>query len=68
TIEKAQEAMARFKVPESEVEKAMDKMAEQDLFSFGLLLKSFAYACILYFIEALIVSAIIKKKKPELEF
>ncbi len=68
TIEKAQEAMARFKVPESEMEKAMDKMAEHDLFSFGSLLKSFAYACILYFIEALIVSAIIKKKKPELEF
>lgn len=68
TIEKSQEAMARFNVPESEMEKAMDKIAEQDIFSFASLMKSFAYACILYFIEALIIAAIIKKKKPELEF
>lgn len=68
TIEKSQEAMQRFGVPESEMEKAMDKISEQDIFSIGSLLKSFAYACILYFIEALIISAIIKKKKPELEF
>ncbi|MEY3349062.1 MAG: DUF4199 domain-containing protein [Bacteroidota bacterium] len=68
TIEKAQETMARFKVPDSEMEKAMEKIAEQDFFSLSALLKSFAYACIMYFIEALIVAAIIKKKKPELEF
>ena len=68
TIEKSQEAMQRFGVPESEMEKAMDKIAEQDFFSIGSLAKSFAYACILYFVEALIISAIIKKKKPELEF
>jgi hypothetical protein len=46
----------------------MEKIAEQDFFSLSALLKSFAYACIMYFIEALIVAAIIKKKKPELEF
>jgi hypothetical protein len=68
TIEKSQEAMAKFNVPESEMEKAMDKIAEQDIFSFASLMKSFAYACILYFIEALIIAAIIKKKKPEMEF
>jgi hypothetical protein len=68
TIEKSQETMAKFNVPESEVEKAMDKISEQDFFSAGSLMRSFAFACILYFIEALIVSAIIKKKKPELEF
>lgn len=68
TIEKSQEMMQRFNVPESEMEKAMDKISEQDLFSLGSLSKSFAYACIMYFIEALILSAIIKKKKPALEF
>ena len=68
TVEKAQEAMIRFKVPENEMEKALDKISEQDIYSIGSLTKSFAYVCILYFIEALIISAIIKKKKPELEF
>ncbi|MEY2596717.1 MAG: hypothetical protein RI965_1989 [Bacteroidota bacterium] len=68
TIEKAQETMQKFNVPESEMEKAVDKLTEQDMFSFSALSKSFAYACIMYFIEALIVSAIIKKKKPEVEF
>ncbi|MEY2586316.1 MAG: hypothetical protein RLY11_165 [Bacteroidota bacterium] len=68
TIEKSQETMAKFNVPESEMEKAMEKISEQDFFSAGSLFKSFAYACILYFIEALIIAAIIKKKKPEFEF
>mgnify|MGYP003339379752 CR=1 FL=1 len=68
TIEKAQETMMKFKIPENEIDKAIEKITEQDMFSFGSLSKSFAYACILYFIEALIISAIIKKKKPELEF
>lgn len=67
TIEKAQEAMQRFNVPDSEMEKTMSKIAEQDMFSIGALSKSFAIACILYFIEALIIAAIVKKKKPELE-
>ena len=68
TLEKSQEAMARFNVPESQIEKAMDDMAELNIYSLGSLMKSFAYSCILFFIEALIVAAIIKKKKPELEF
>jgi len=46
----------------------MDDMAELNIYSLGSLMKSFAYSCILFFIEALIVAAIIKKKKPELEF
>lgn len=68
TIEKSQETMQKFGVPEAEMEKAMEKIDEQDIFSFVSIAKSFAYACILYFIEALIISAIVKKKKPELEF
>jgi hypothetical protein len=60
--------MVRFNVPESQIEKAMDDMAELNIYSLGSLMKSFAYSCILFFIEALIVAAIIKKKKPELEF
>ena len=62
------EFMQNFKVPETEIDKAVDGMIQQDMFSAGSLLKSYAYACILYFIEALIIAAIIKKKKPEVPF
>ncbi len=68
TIEKAQEYMLKYNVPESRIDDEINKIAEEALFSFGSLMKAFAYSCILYFIEALILAAIIKKKKPELEF
>jgi hypothetical protein len=68
SIEKTMEFMQNFKVPETEIDKAIDEMIKQDMFSAGSLLKSYAYACILYFIEALIIAAIIKKKKPEVPF
>jgi hypothetical protein len=68
SIQKTQEFMQKFNVPEAEVDKAINQMIEQDMFSFSSLMKSYAYACILYFIEALIISAIIKKKKPEVPF
>lgn len=65
TIEKTLEFMNKFKVPETEIDKAIDELVNKELFSAGNLFKSFAYTCIFYFIEALIVAAIIKKKKPE---
>jgi hypothetical protein len=65
TIEKTIEFMNRFNVPESEIDKAIDDLIKKDLWSASSLLKSLAYTCIGYFIEALIVAAIIKKKKPE---
>jgi hypothetical protein len=68
SIEKTMEFMEKFKVPDTEIDKAIDGMIKQDMFSMGSLLKSYAYACILYFIEALIIAAIVKKKKPEIEF
>jgi hypothetical protein len=68
SIEKTIEFMEKFKVPDTEIDKAIDGMIKQDMFSLGSLMKSYAYVCILYFIEALIIAAIIKKKKPEIEF
>ena len=68
SIEKTMEFMQNFKVPETEIDKAIDEMIKQDTFSMGNLLKSYAYTCILYFVEALIIAAIIKKKKPEVPF
>ncbi len=68
SIEKSMEFMKKFNVPEDEIEKAIDNMIQQDTFSLGILSKSFAYTCILYFIEALIIAAIVKKNKPENPF
>lgn len=68
SIEKTMEFMEKFNVPEAEIDKAIDAMIKDDTFSFASLSKSYAIACILYFIEALIISAIIKKKKPETPF
>lgn len=68
SIEKTMEFMQKFNVPDTEIDKAIDGMIQQDMFSFGSLMKSYAYVCILYFIEALIIAAIIKKKKPETPF
>lgn len=65
TIEKTIEFMNKFKVPETEIDKAVDELIQKDLWSFSSLMKSLANVCIFYFIEALIVAAIIKKKKPE---
>ena len=62
------EFMQNFNVPETEIDKAIDGMIQQDMFSLGSLLKSYAFTCIVYFIEALIIAAIIKKKKPETPF
>lgn len=68
TIEKTMEFMERFKVPETEIDKQIDQLVEMDMFSIKNLFKSFAQSCIVYFIEALILAAILKKKKPEIEF
>jgi len=68
TIEKTMEFMQRFKVPDTEIDKQIDQLVEMEMFSIGSLLKSFAQSCIVYFIEALILAAILKKKKPEIEF
>lgn len=68
SIEKTIEFMEKFKVPDTEIDKTVDGMIKQDMFSMGSLFKSYAYACILYFLEALIIAAIIKKKKPETPF
>jgi Protein of unknown function (DUF4199) len=65
TIEKSQEFMQKFGVPQAEIDKAVNGMNRETLFSIGPLFKSFMYGCIVSFIISLIVAAIMKKKKPE---
>ncbi len=68
TIVKTMEFMQKFNLPDSEIEKQIDEIIKQDTYSFLNLFKSYAFSCIVYFIEALIIAAIIKKKKPEIPF
>ncbi len=65
TIEKTQEFMQKFGVPQTEIDKAVNGMNRETLFSIGAIFKSFMYGCIVSFIIALIIAAIMKKKKPE---
>jgi predicted permease len=64
TIEQTQKFMSRFGVPQEEIDKAVNGMIEKDLYSFGTIMLSFVQGCILWFILALIMAAIMKKKKP----
>jgi len=64
TMEQTQKFMQRFNVPQEAADKALEQILNTNLYSLGNILKSFAQACIGYFIVALILAAILKKKKP----
>lgn len=65
--EMTEKMMRKFGAMESQIEEAKDKMMSQNNYSFGKQSVSFAFGCIFWFLMALIISAIIKKKKPEFE-
>lgn len=62
-IEQTQKMMERFKAPAEEIDKAVDKLIHDNIFSFKSIFLSFTYGCILYFIISLIIAAIMKKEK-----
>lgn len=65
TIEKTQQLMANFGAPQDSIDKAIKGIMETDLGSIGTIAKSFAQGCIFWFVIALILAAIMKKKRPE---
>jgi amino acid transporter len=67
TAQKAEQMMRRFGAPESEIEKAVEKTLDQNNYTIGRLLLGFVFGCIFWFIVALIVSAIIKRKPSPFE-
>ncbi len=67
TIEKTQEIMEKFKVPADEMDKAIKTIVDKNIFAFSEIAKGFALGCIGYFIEAAIIAAIFKKKRPEFQ-
>jgi hypothetical protein len=56
--------MARFKVPQEAIDKEINNLINTNIYSLGNIFKSFAQGCIVFFIVALIMAAIMKKKKP----
>ena len=65
TIEKTQQIMAKFGASQDSIDKAVKGIMETDIGAFSTIAKSFIQGCIFWFIIALIVAAIMKKKQPE---
>lgn len=62
-IEQTQLFMEKFKVPVDEIDKTIDKMLKENMFSLKSIFSSFIYGCIVYFLISLIIAAIMKKEK-----
>jgi Protein of unknown function (DUF4199) len=65
TIEMTQKWMQRFNAPQDAIDKAIQELSTTNPWSLGRTIINYAWFCIVWFIIALIVSAIVKKKKPE---
>ncbi|WP_179352511.1 DUF4199 domain-containing protein [Winogradskyella vidalii] len=65
TIETSVAMMENFGAPQSEIEKAIVLMEEQNQFAVGNLLKSVAWQLLFYAVIGLIIAAIMKKNNPE---
>jgi hypothetical protein len=65
--DKVEQMMSSFGLPQGEIDKAVEKTMSGENYKPGQQLLGFAFGCILWFLIALIVSAIIKKKRPPFE-
>lgn len=65
-IETTVNMMERFGAPQSEIDKTIDAMSEQNSFSIVNQLKAIAYQLLFYAVIGLIVAAFMKKKNPDL--
>ena len=65
TLEQTQKFMAKFNVPQDQIDKTINGMINLNLYSFGNMMKGFLQGCIVWFIVSLIIAAIVKKSKPE---
>jgi c-di-AMP phosphodiesterase-like protein len=65
-IENTVSMMERFGAPQSEIDKTIDAMSEENSFSVVNQLKAIAYQLVFYAVIGLIVAAFMKKKNPDL--
>ena len=62
--EKAERMLAKLGMPQEKIDEAMEQAMNKNNYTIGKQLLGFAFRCIGLFIVALIVSAIIKRKRP----
>jgi hypothetical protein len=67
TAQKAEQLMRKFGAPEEKIDKAVEETLSKNNYTIGKLLLGFVFGCIWWFIVALIVSAIVKRKRPPFE-
>jgi len=67
TAEQAEKLMRRLGAPEAQIDEAVEKTLSKNNYTIGNLALGFIFGCIWWFIVALIVSAIIKRKRPPFE-
>jgi hypothetical protein len=63
TAQKAEQMMRKFGASDAQIEEAVEKTLNKNNYTIGNLLLGFVFSCIGSFIVALIVSAIIKRKR-----
>lgn len=67
TAQKTEQIMRRFGMPEDQIDKAVEETLSSNNYTIGRLMQGFVFSCIGSFIVALIISAIIKSKRPPFE-
>ncbi len=65
TVVKTQQMMQKFGASQEQIDKASEDMMKGNNYTLGKQTLGMAFACIFWFVISLIISAIIKKKKPE---
>ena len=65
SIEKTQSILEKIGTPQDAIDKSIREMTFEKLFSAKSVFQSFMLGCIVQFIFALIIAAIMKKNKPE---
>jgi hypothetical protein len=64
TMNRTEELLRRFGMPDSKIDEALENERGKDPFSFSRVMLTYGMTCIIAFIVCLIISAIIKKSKP----
>lgn len=63
-LEKTEQWLKKFGMPEDQVHKAIEEERSKDQYSPGRISLGFAVSCIFQFVIALIIAAVTKKKQP----
>jgi hypothetical protein len=65
SMDKTEQMLRKFGLPDSEIEKATDPKKAMDQFGLAGVFLGYAMTCIVAFIFSLLISIIVKKNKPE---